>query len=239
MRRSIGWYPPVKRLVDVVVAGLAAVPAAVAVGALSIGAAVTHGRPVFFRQVRVGRDGRQFTLVKLRTMRTAAAEAATAGDLGGAVGRAFAEGDRITGFGRFLRRTHLDELPQLVHVLRGDMTLVGPRPLAPTHVAEVAAGRRSTVRPGFTCYAQLELVEHGYLDKHRQIALDEEYVHRMGPRTDAAILWRTVRALFGTSPSRPPLARYDPDGAGWPPDRASPTDASGPLRARRRARGAT
>ncbi|MGI9031143.1 MAG: sugar transferase [Ilumatobacteraceae bacterium] len=217
MRRSIGWYRPVKRLVDLGIAAVVALPVLAAVGALGVVAVAAHGRPVFFRQVRVGRDGRRFTLLKLRTMRTAASEAAAAGELGGGpVGRAFTERDRITAFGRFLRRTHLDELPQVVHVLRGDMALVGPRPLAPTHVAEVAAGRRSTVRPGFTCYAQLELVEHGYLDKHRQIAVDEEYVDRLGARTDAAILWRTVTAVLCGRRGRPPLARHDPAGAGWP-----------------------
>jgi lipopolysaccharide/colanic/teichoic acid biosynthesis glycosyltransferase len=217
MPRSTASYPLLKRLVDVTLAGLAAVPAGVVVGALSVAAVITHGRPVFFRQVRVGRDGRQFRLIKLRTMRTAAAVSATAGDLGGvAVGRAFAERDRITGFGRFLRRTHLDELPQIVHLLRGDMAIVGPRPLTPAHVAEAAASRcRSMIRPGFTCYAQIELVEHGYLDKHRQVALDEEYVERMGPRTDVAILWRTLTAVLGV-PGRSPLARYEPAGAGRP-----------------------
>ena len=75
------------------------------------------------------------------------------------------------------------------------------------------------MRPGFTCYAQLELVEHGYLDKHRQVALDEEYVDRLGPITDAAILWRTLTAMLGARPGRRPLARHDPAGAGWPSDR--------------------
>jgi len=226
MRRSTGWYRPVKRLVDVAVGLVAALPALVGVGALSLAALISHGRPVFFRQVRVGRHGRHFTLVKLRTMRTVAAEAAQAGDLDSpglgstmVVGRAFAEQARITRFGGFLRHTHLDELPQLLHVLRGDMALVGPRPLAPDHVAEVVASRRSTVRPGFTCYAQLELVEHGYLDKHRQVALDEEYVDRLGPGTDAAILWRTVTVVARGPSRRPPLAHYDPAGAGWPTDR--------------------
>ena len=216
MRRWTGWYRPVKRLADVGVAAAAALPVLAAVGALSAVAVATHGRPVFFRQERVGLHGRHFTLIKLRTMRTA--DGATA-DGATSVGRAFAEVDRLTPFGGFLRRRHLDELPQLLNVLRGDMALVGPRPLAPTHVAEVVAGRRASVRPGFTCYAQLELVEHGYLDKHRQVALDDEYVDRLGPVTDAAILWRTLTAMLGARSGRPPLARHDPAGAGWPADR--------------------
>ncbi len=99
------------------------------------------------------------------------------------------------------------------------MSLVGPRPLSPAHVAEIAPGRRETVRPGFTCFAQLELLEHGYLDKHRQVALDEEYVQRIGLRTDAAIIARTVAALFTGRPRRRPLAWFDPQGAGWPADK--------------------
>lgn len=218
MRRSTGWYPPVKRLVDLAVGVVALAPTLAVVGALSVTAVVAHGRPVFFRQERVGRDGHHFTLTKLRTMRTL--RDASVGD--GAVGRAYAERNRVTSFGAFLRRTHLDELPQLVHILTGDMTLVGPRPLSPGHVAEVASGRRSSVRPGFTCFAQLELVEHGYLDKHRQVALDEEYVDRLGPATDLAILWRTATTLLGAAPGRPPLARLDPSGAGWPEGRRPP-----------------
>lgn len=213
MRRSTGWYPPVKRLVDVAVGAAAVAPTLIVVGALSAAAVAAHGRPVFYRQARVGRDGHHFTLTKMRTMQTAR---------DAAVGRAYLERGRVTPFGAFLRRTHLDELPQLVLILTGDMAIVGPRPLSPQHVAEVSPGRRSSVRPGFTCYAQLELLEHGYLDKHRQVALDEEYVDRLGARTDLAILWRTATALLGARPGRPPLARLDPAGAGWPDRRPAP-----------------
>jgi len=211
MPPSTGWYPPAKRFVDLFVA-VALLPLVTPVLAVACAASVViDGPPVLFRQRRVGRWGEQFTLIKLRTMRP------TGGAPGS--GRAYAERDRITLLGSALRRLHLDELPQLVHVLTGDMSLVGPRPLSPAHVAEIAPGRRATVRPGFTCFAQLELLEHGYLDKHRQVALDEEYLQRIGLRTDAAIVARTVAALLTGRPGRRPLAWFDPHGAGWPPDK--------------------
>jgi lipopolysaccharide/colanic/teichoic acid biosynthesis glycosyltransferase len=200
-----------KRFVDLF-AAVALLPLVVPVLAVAcLASVVIDGPPVLFRQGRVGRWGEQFSLIKLRTMRP------TGGEPGS--GRAYAERDRITPLGSVLRRLHVDELPQLVHVVTGDMSLVGPRPLSPAHVAEIAPGRRATVRPGFTCFAQLELLEHGYLDKHRQVALDEEYVQRIGLRTDAAILARTVVVLVTRRPGRRPLAWFDPQGAGWPPDK--------------------
>jgi lipopolysaccharide/colanic/teichoic acid biosynthesis glycosyltransferase len=211
MLQLTGWYPPAKRFVDLF-AAVALLPLVAPVVAVAcVASVVIDGPPVLFRQRRVGRWGEQFTLIKLRTMRP------TGGELG--TGRAYAERDRITPLGSVLRRLHVDELPQLVHVLTGDMSLVGPRPLSPAHVGEIAPGRRAAVRPGFTCFAQLELLEHGYLDKHRQVALDEEYVQRIGLRTDAAILARTVAALVTGRPGRRPLAWFDPQGAGWPPDK--------------------
>jgi lipopolysaccharide/colanic/teichoic acid biosynthesis glycosyltransferase len=95
------------------------------------------------------------------------------------------------------------------------MSLVGPRPLLAEHVeAAGGGGRRHEVRPGLTCYAQLELAEHGYLDRYRQVSLDEEYVERMGFRTDLAILRRTLAVVLGPRRHRLPLAQFEPDGAG-------------------------
>jgi lipopolysaccharide/colanic/teichoic acid biosynthesis glycosyltransferase len=95
------------------------------------------------------------------------------------------------------------------------MSLVGPRPLLAEHVlAAGGGGRRHEVRPGFTCYAQLELAEHGYLDRYRQVHLDEEYVERMSLRTDLAILRRTLAVLLGPKRHRLPLARFESERAG-------------------------
>lgn len=208
------WYPPAKRLVDVA-AGLLLLIPVLAVLAVAVPASLLlHGRPVLFTQLRVGRDGRPFRLVKLRTMTGPAA-----------AGRAYREHERLTLCGRIMRQLRVDELPQIVHLLTGSMSLVGPRPLLAEHVVEAGGGgRRHQVRPGFTCYAQLELAEHGYLDRYRQISLDDEYVARMSMRTDLAILWRTARALLARPPG-PPLARFDPDGAGRPASRPA---AGGP-----------
>lgn len=202
---SRGWYPPVKRLLDLTVA-VALLGPALAVLAVAAGAClVLQGRPVLFTQERVGRHGAPFRLVKLRTM---------TGSPG--CGRAYRERHRLTGCGLVLRRLRVDELPQLLHLLTGRMSLVGPRPLLAEHV-ELAAGsgRRHEVRPGFTCYAQLELAEHGYLDRYRQVRLDEEYVERMSLRADLAILRRTAGVLLGRR-YRLPLARFEPGRAGWP-----------------------
>jgi len=216
MTPSTGWYLPAKRFLDTgVTVALLPLVAPVLAGACAASFLI-DGPPVLFRQRRVGWFGQQFTLIKLRTMRGSAG-----------AGRAYAERERITTLGSVLRRLHIDELPQLVHVLTGDMALVGPRPLSPGHVAEIQPGRRATVRPGFTCFAQLELLEHGYLDKHRQVALDEEYVQRIGLGTDAVILARTVAALVTGRPGRRPLAWFDPRGAGWPPDKPRPRTRSG------------
>lgn len=105
------------------------------------------GRPVFFRQERPGRGERLFQLIKFRTM-TEAREAC---------GRLKPDADRLTAFGRFLRSTSLDELPELWNVLRGEMSLVGPRPLLPEYLPRYSAEqrRRHTVRPGLTGWAQV------------------------------------------------------------------------------------
>ncbi len=184
---SRSWYPAVKRLLDVVLALVLLGPAAVALAVGVVAALALQGPPVLFTQQRVGRHGRRFPLVKLRTM---------TGPPGS--GRAYREQHRVTRLGRVIRRLRVDELPQIVHLLTGAMSLVGPRPLLAEHVAEAGGGgRRHEVRPGFTCYAQLELAEHGYLDRYRQVRLDEEYVARMSFRTDLAILWRTAQVLLG------------------------------------------
>lgn len=204
MTSSRRLYPAVKRLLDLVVALVLLGPTLVALALAAAAALVFQGPPVLFTQQRLGRHGRPFLLVKLRTMAGPPAS-----------GRAYREGHRLTAYGRVLRRLRLDELPQVILLFTGAMSLVGPRPLVADHVVDAGGGgRRHEVRPGFTCYAQLELVEHGYLDRYRQVSLDEEYVDRMSVRTDLAILWRTALVLLGPRRHRPPLARFEPDLAG-------------------------
>jgi lipopolysaccharide/colanic/teichoic acid biosynthesis glycosyltransferase len=173
----------VKRALDlaVSVAGLVLLAPLLAVIALAV--LVSMGRPVFFRQVRPGRDGQPFTLWKFRTLRPPARPGAELAD---------DSPDRQTPVGRFLRRTSLDELPELLNVARGQMSLVGPRPLLteylPLYTAQEA--RRHLVRPGITGLAQVS--GRNDLPWDRRFALDVYYVDHQSLRLDLAILARTA-----------------------------------------------
>ena len=144
------------------------------VTALAVGVAM--GRPLFFRQERTGLRGRTFMLCKFRTMLAGTGE----------------DHERLTGFGRWLRATSLDELPQLLHVLRGDMSLVGPRPLPvrylPRYTAEQA--RRLEVRPGLTGWAQV--CGRNSLSWEEKFKLDVWYVEHQSVCLDVRILWMSV-----------------------------------------------
>ena len=149
----------------------------------------THGHPIY-RQRRVGLDGAPFDLYKLRTM-VSGAESMGAG-------LAINEGDtRITRLGAVLRRTSMDELPNLVNVLRGEMSIVGPRPTVQVQVDRYTDRQRGrlTVRPGLTGWAQI----HGRasLPWSDRIELDLWYVEHASLCLDLQILWRTVHMVFG------------------------------------------
>jgi lipopolysaccharide/colanic/teichoic acid biosynthesis glycosyltransferase len=179
----------VNRALDVAGAGVGLLLAAPALAAAAIAIKLEDRGPVFYRQRRVGKDGWDFDLVKLRTM-VAGAEAQGAG---WAVNR----GDpRITRTGRLLRRVSLDEVPQLWNVLRGDMSLVGPRPTLRYQVEQYTPRqrRRLEVRPGITGWAQV----HGRasLPWDDRIELDVWYVEHRSPWLDLRILARTPAALF-------------------------------------------
>ncbi|HEY8867643.1 MAG TPA: sugar transferase [Solirubrobacteraceae bacterium] len=148
----------------------------------------SSGHPLY-RQRRVGRDGREFDLYKLRTMVTGAEHQGA--------GLAVAEGDpRITHAGGLLRRTSLDELPNLVNVLRGEMSIVGPRPTVPVQVAQYSERERGrlAVRPGITGWAQVN--GRASLPWSERIELDLYYVEHRSPRLDFQILARTARILL-------------------------------------------
>lgn len=203
MTPSRSSYTAIKRSLDLVVALVLLGPTLGILAMAAVAGLLCQGPPVLFTQQRIGRHGKPFRLVKLRTM---------AGGPGR--GRAYQESHRLTPFGRILRRLRLDELPQILHLLTGAMSLVGPRPLLAEHIIDAGgAGHRHNVRPGFTCYAQLELIEHGYLDKHHQISLDEKYVERISFRTDLAILCRTAVILTTPRRHRLPQVRFHPDHA--------------------------
>jgi lipopolysaccharide/colanic/teichoic acid biosynthesis glycosyltransferase len=159
-----------------------------AVSALAV--KLGDGGPVLYRQTRVGKDGRDFELLKLRTM-VVGAESMGAGY---AVNRGDA---RITGAGRVLRRLSLDELPQLWNVLRGDMSVIGPRPTLRYQVDRYDERQRHRldVKPGITGWAQI----HGRAELPwvERIELDLWYVRHRSPSVDLKILLRTPLALFG------------------------------------------
>ena len=181
---------PLNRALDVAIAGtgLAITSPVLALAALAV--KLGDGGPVLYRQTRVGKDGRDFELLKLRTM---VVGAETQG-----AGFAVDRGDsRITRVGRFLRRTSVDELPQLWNVVRGEMSLIGPRPTLRYQVEryDERQRRRLDVLPGITGWAQI----HGRaaLSWDERIELDVWYVDHRSPKTDALILLRTPLALFG------------------------------------------
>jgi len=140
------------------------------------------GRPILFRQLRPGLHGRPFTLLKFRTM----------ADARGNEGRLLSDAERLTGLGRFLRRTSLDELPELVNVLCGSMSLVGPRPLLMRYLDRYSREqmRRHEVRPGITGWAQVN--GRNALTWEEKFKLDLWYVDNRSLRLDLKILWMTA-----------------------------------------------
>jgi lipopolysaccharide/colanic/teichoic acid biosynthesis glycosyltransferase len=178
------------RTLDVAIAGAGLALASPFLAAAAIAVKLGDGGPVLFKQTRVGKDGRDFELMKLRTMVVDAEKQGA--------GYAVNKGDsRITRVGRFLRRTSLDELPQLWNVVRGDMSLIGPRPTLRYQVEHYSdrQRRRLEVLPGITGWAQI----HGRasLSWDERIELDVWYVDHRSLRTDLLILLRTPLALFG------------------------------------------
>ena len=156
--------------------------------------------PALYRQQRVGKDGRLFTMFKLRSMAQAADTARDdLLDVNEADGVLFKiqHDPRVTGVGRWLRRWSLDEVPQLWNVVRGDMSLVGPRPALPEEVAryDVDPTRRLVVKPGLTGLWQVS--GRSDLSWSEAVRLDVRYVDNWSMRLDAQILARTVRAVLG------------------------------------------
>ena len=155
--------------------------------------------PVLFRQKRVGKDGREFDFFKFRSMHLGAENIiASLRPLSGVDGPVFKlkEDPRITGTGRFLRRSSLDELPQLLNVLKGDMSVVGPRPNLPSEVSQYLPWqkRRLDVTPGITCYWQIAGRSHiGFQEWMR---LDLEYIRSRSLVTDIKIMLKTIPAVI-------------------------------------------
>lgn len=175
-----------KRLVDVLGAGVATVLLAPVAAVLAVLVRLKLGRPVLFRQIRPGLHGRPFALIKFRTMT----------EDRGADGRLLPDEQRLPPFGRWLRSTSLDELPELLNVLRGDMSLVGPRPLLMEYLDLYSPrqARRHEVRPGLTGWAQVN--GRNTPDWDTRLEMDVWYVENHSLALDLRILARTVRAVL-------------------------------------------
>ncbi len=188
------------RALDVTVAGLGLALASPALAVAALAIKLDDGGPVFYRQRRGGLNGKEFELLKLRTMEVGAEQKGA--------GFAVNEGDpRITRVGRLLRRLSIDEIPQLWNVVLGDMSLVGPRPTLAYQVQRYTPRqrRRLEVKPGITGWAQI----HGRarLPWEDRIELDVWYVEHRSPWLDVKILARTPAALFAGT--------YKGESGGW------------------------
>jgi lipopolysaccharide/colanic/teichoic acid biosynthesis glycosyltransferase len=187
-RESVG-YGRRRRLVDVIVASAALLCSAPILFVAAIAIKWEDGGPIFFRQQRVGRYGRLFTMVKLRTMSTTAcgdARKPGAGDV------------RVTRVGRVLRRTSIDELPQFINVLRGEMSVVGPRPEMPFIVRSYQSWQhlRLLAPPGITGLWQTTCRSTIPLDHPDATLLDLDYIRNATAAGDVALIARTIGALF-------------------------------------------
>lgn len=166
------------------------------------------GGPVFFRQRRIGLNGREFMMWKFRSMCIDAeaklAELIAKNEKAGGITFKMADDPRITRIGRFIRRTSIDELPQLINVLRGEMSIVGPRPPVPREVALYKAEdrRRFLAKPGLTCLWQIgerqgglfEVSDRNAIDFEEQVELDVNYIERQN-------LWHDLRIVLKTPPA--------------------------------------
>ena len=192
------------RAADVALAGVGLALTSPLLAAAALAIKLEDGGPVLFRQTRVGKDGGDFELFKLRSM--------SVGSEHMGAGFAVDRGDsRITRVGRFLRRTSIDELPQLWNVIRGDMSVIGPRPTLRYQVDRYSQRqrRRLDVRPGLTGWAQVN--GRATLSWDDRIELDVWYVEHRSALVDVKILLRTPLALFGGT--------YKGQSGGWRPGR--------------------
>ncbi len=189
MTRSAWLDSPLKRGVDVLVAGAALVVTSPLLAIVAVAVRLRLGSPVLFRQQRAGRDGRPIDVVKFRSMT----------DDRGPDGSLLADEQRLTPFGAMLRSSSVDELPQLFGVLRGDMSLIGPRPLPLAYVDRYddQQRRRLDAAPGITGWAQVN--GRNSLGWPEKLALDVWYVEHASARVDLTIALRTIRAVFSRS----------------------------------------
>lgn len=186
-----------KRGIDLVIAAVAAIVLLPVMAIVALVTLLAHGRPILFRQVRVGLDGERFTLAKFRTMTNER-------DSSGAL---LSDEQRLTATGRTLRRFRLDELPSFLSVVSGKMSLVGPRPLPPEILATIpGSAERHRVRPGFTGLAQVS--GNTLLNNREKVALDLLYADSWSIGGDLLILLKTLATIAkGEARNEPLIAR--------------------------------
>jgi len=194
-----------KRAFDVTVSGVAMLLLSPVLAGVALAIRLDSPGPVFFRQQRVGRHGRLFSMLKFRSMHVDA-EARLAGlracnEMSGPVFK-LTHDPRVTRVGQFIRRTSLDELPQFINVLRGEMSVVGPRPPIPAEVAQYQRWhrRRLSVKPGITCTWQIS--GRNEIDFDRWMELDLEYIDHWSLGRDVAIVLRTIPAVLSARGAR-------------------------------------
>jgi exopolysaccharide biosynthesis WecB/TagA/CpsF family protein len=189
-----------KRLLDISASLCGILLAAPLLGLVALSIKLESPGPVIFRQRRVGRDGREFMMLKFRSMFTDAEQRLEAllaqNEMHGGVIFKMRDDPRVTRVGRFIRRTSIDELPQLFNVLRGDMSLVGPRPPLPREVALYSLYDRGRLdaEPGITCIWQVS--GRSSIPFERQVEMDLDYIHARSLMQDIKLLLRTVPALL-------------------------------------------
>ncbi len=180
--KQAGWRLAIKRAFDRTAAAIGLVATAPVMAATALAIRSKMGSPVLFRQQRPGLHGRTFEVLKFRTMLDAI----------GRDGQLLPDGERLTPLGKFLRSTSLDELPQLINVLRGELSLVGPRPLLIKYLERYTPeqARRHDAMPGITGWSQVN--GRNAIDWDRKLALDTWYVDHWSLALDARILARTI-----------------------------------------------
>ncbi len=192
----------IRRAVDAVVSSVALLVSSPVIALAALAIRLESRGPVIYSQRRAGLEGREFEVIKLRTMVDGAEHI-------GAGLAIDADDERITRVGAFLRRTSLDELPNLLNVLRGEMSLIGPRPTLPAQVAQYTPRQRGRlqIRPGITGWAQVN--GRASLPWDERIELDLYYIDHRSLSLDLKILWRTIAMVLGGS------GLYKGQAGGW------------------------
>ena len=198
--RKSDFYKFCKRGIDVIVAGVGLILLSPIITIVACAIKLTSKGPIFFFQKRVGKNGELFNMYKFRSMVVNAEELKEKlkhkNEMSGPMFK-MKDDPRVTKVGKFIRKTSLDELPQLWNVLKGDMSLVGPRPSLPKEVEQFDSWmfKRLTVRPGLTCYWQVS--GRNNIDFEDWMKLDVKYVEERNLWIDIKLIFKTVGVLFG------------------------------------------